>query len=266
MHIDHIFNVFKNNISNISIIWKENEYTYKSLLNNIEKSKLLIDSHSIIPGSVVALIGDFSLNSIAMLFALIESSCIIVPLSGSSNISHKKLFDIAKVEFLFLIDDNDDITFKKHSLISHHELYNLIREKGHPGLVLFTSGTTGEPKAAVHDFLPLLEKFKSSRKALRTLNFLLFDHWGGLNTLFHILSNGGVVVITNDRNPENICKIIEKFKIELLPASPTFLNLLLLSGAYNKFNLSSMKIISYGTEPMPEYTLKRLIKFFLVLI
>jgi len=33
---------------------------------------------------------------------------------------------------------------------------------------------------------------------------------------------------------------------------------LLLSGAYKKFNLRSLKIISYGTEPMPESTLKRL--------
>ena len=29
--------------------------------------------------------------------------------------------------------------------------------------------------------------------------------------MFHILSNGGVLVITKDRNPENICKLIEKF-------------------------------------------------------
>ena len=47
--------------------------------------------------------------------------------------------------------------------------------------------------------------------------------------MFHILSNGGVVIATKDRNPENICKLIEKHKIELLPASPTFLNLMLLS-------------------------------------
>jgi acyl-coenzyme A synthetase/AMP-(fatty) acid ligase len=76
--------------------------------------------------------------------------------------------------------------------------------------------------------------------------------------MFHILSNGGVAIATKDRNPENVCKLIEKYKIELLPASPTFLNLMLLSGAYENFNMSSLKIISYGTEPMPESTLKRL--------
>ena len=262
MYIDYIFNVFKENKSDISIIWKGNKYSYKSLRKNIEKSILLIDSYRIKPGTVVALVGDFSPNSIALLLALIKKACIIVPLSGSTNTSEKQLFDIARVEFSFIINENDDITTEKFSQISDNEYYKLIREKEHPGLVLFTSGTTGEPKAAVHDFLALLEKFKLRRKALRTLNFLLFDHWGGLNTMFHILSNGGVVITTIDRNPENICKLIEKYKIELLPASPTFLNLMLLSGGYKNYDLSSLKIISYGTEPMPESTLKRLNKAF----
>ena len=262
MYIDYIFNVFKENKSDISIIWKGNKYSYKSLIKNIEKSILLIDSYRIKPGTVVALVGDFSPNSVALLLALIKKACIIVPLSGSTNTSEKQLFDIARVEFAFIINENDDITTEKFSQISDNEYYKLIREKNHPGLVLFTSGTTGEPKAAVHDFLALLEKFKLRRKALRTLNFLLFDHWGGLNTMFHILSNGGVVITTIDRNPENICKLIEKYKIELLPASPTFLNLMLLSGGYKNYDLSSLKIISYGTEPMPESTLKRLNKAF----
>ena len=262
MYIDYIFNVFKENKSDISIIWKGNKYSYKSLTKNIEKSILLIDSYRIKPGTVVALVGDFSPNSIALLLALIKKACIIVPLSGSTNTSEKQLFDIARVEFAFIINENDSITTEKFSQISDNEYYKLLREKENPGLVLFTSGTSGEPKAAVHDLLALLEKFKLRRKALRTLNFLLFDHWGGLNTMFHILSNGGVVITTIDRNPENICKLIEKYKIELLPASPTFLNLMLLSGGYKKYDLCSLKIISYGTEPMPESTLNRLNKAF----
>jgi len=47
-------------------------------------------------------------------------------------------------------------------------------------------------------------------------------------------------------------------KIELLPASPTFLNLLLISEAYKEYDLSSLKLITYGTEPMPASTLERL--------
>jgi acyl-CoA synthetase (AMP-forming)/AMP-acid ligase II len=45
--------------------------------------------------------------------------------------------------------------------------------------------------------------------------------------------------------------------VELLPTSPTFLNLLLLSGAHERHDLSSLKLITYGTETMPESTLKK---------
>jgi len=39
---------------------------------------------------------------------------------------------------------------------------------------------------------------------------------------------------------------------------PTFLNLLLMSGVYAQHDLSSLKRITYGTEVMPETTLRRL--------
>jgi len=262
VYIDFLFDVFNEFEDNDSIIWLDTKHSYKSLIKNIEKSQLLIDSHQIQPGTAVAVIGEFSPNSIALLLALIEKACIIVPLTNTSNKNENKLFNIAQVEFVFRVSADDVITIETVSKKTDNDYYKVIRERKHPGLVLFTSGTSGEPKAAVHDFLVLLDKFKTRRLALRTVNFLMFDHWGGLNTMFYILSNGGVVITTKDRNPEIICKLIEKHKIELLPASPTFLNLLLLSGEYKAYDLSSLKIISYGTEPMSENTLKRVNEIF----
>ena len=110
----------------------------------------------------------------------------------------------------------------------------------------------------MHDFVPLLKKFQVPRHAYRTISFLLFDHIGGVNTLFYTLSNGGCLVTLSDRSPEAVCQAIEAFKVEIVPTSPTFLNLLLLSEAYKRFDLSSLELITYGTEPMPEATLKRL--------
>ena len=258
MYIDFLLKIFKESLDRDAIIWKNKIYNYGWLDDNISKYQELIDSHQIKKGTVVALEGDFSPNSIVLLLALIEKACIIVPLTNTSRKNEKNLFDIAQVEVVFRIDEKDDISLENISKRLNNDYYDVIRKRKHPGLVLFTSGTSGEPKAAVHNFLVLLEKFKTRRHALRTLNFLLFDHWGGLNTMFYILSNGGVVIATKDRNPENVCKLIEKHQIELLPASPTFLNLMLLSGVYENYNLNSLKIISYGTEPMPESTLKKL--------
>jgi acyl-CoA synthetase (AMP-forming)/AMP-acid ligase II len=44
----------------------------------------------------------------------------------------------------------------------------------------------------------------------------------------------------------------------MLPTSPTFVNLLLMSHAYERYDLSSLKLITYGTEVMPASTLTRM--------
>src|SRR5262249_44967828 len=143
-----------------------------------------------------------------------------------------------------------------------HELYQRLRVRGNPGLILFSSGSTGKHKCALHDLAFLLKKFSVPRHAYRTLVFLQLDHIGGINTLLYTLANGGTTVVADDRSPEAVCRAIERFRAQLLPTSPTFLNLLLLSEEYLRHDLSALELITYGTEPMPETTLKRVAQAF----
>jgi len=262
MKVDFIYNVFKEVRNDIAIIYKDHEVTYDKLLSLIPQWKEKMNAWGIKPGDVVSVVGDFTPNTIAIVFGLIENQCIIVPFDYPQKHNITKKLQIAGVSKIVTVDEDDHATFKENKDKINHEFYETLIENEKPGLVLFTSGTSGEPKGAVHDFTKLLEKFKVRKRTFRTLNFLLFDHWGGLNTMFHTLSNGGVVLALNNRNPKAICAFIEKHKIELLPASPTFLNLLLLSEEYKNFDLSSLKLITYGTEPMPESTLKRIKNIF----
>lgn len=259
MEIDFITKKFAAHIFDNAIIWKNRVYLYSDLISGIIRAKKFIELKAILPGEVIALNGDFTPNTIALLLALIENSNIIVPFTVPSGESEIVKFSIAGVEKSIVVniqtDDYDLIKCDKPS--ATNEYYVQLRKRQVPGLVLFTSGTSGEPKAAVHDFQKLLLKFKTPRKSLRTVNFLLFDHWGGLNTLFHTLSNAGVVLSLHSRKPDSVCDYIEKYKIELLPVSPSFLNILLFSGVYRNYDCSSLKLITYGTEPMPESTLKR---------
>jgi long-chain acyl-CoA synthetase len=264
MDINFLIEDFKCNEEKNWIVWNSITLTYGELLIKKHETDLFLLKNGICKGQTVALVGDFTPNSIAFLLSLISNDNIIVPLSNPLSEKDKNKLDIAEVEWVIEIDKlNDTFTLIRYNvLVYKNSLYKLIQEKNKPGLVLFSSGTSGNPKAAVHNFELLLNKFKTKKKSLKTINFLLFDHWGGLNTLFHTLSNSALVLSIENRNPELICKIIQEYQVELLPASPSFINLLLLSDFHKNYNLNSLKLITYGTEPMPQSTLRRAIEVF----
>jgi acyl-CoA synthetase (AMP-forming)/AMP-acid ligase II len=80
--------------------------------------------------------------------------------------------------------------------------------------------------------------------------------------MLYTLSNAGCMVTVRERSPDAILAAIERHRVELLPTSPTFLNLVLLSEAYKRHDLSTLKTVTYGTEPMPQSTLERFHELF----
>lgn len=262
MYIDFLLDVFEANKSKDAIIWQDKVFSYSWMIEALEKWQNKLRSDGIPENSVVSLEADFSPNAIALLLALLEHGCVIVPLTASVEAKKPEFRDISQVEFIIEIDKNDQAQIKRTGINANHEILLKLKRERRPGLVLFSSGSTGKSKAAVHDFVPLLEKFKVPRHTLRTITFLLFDHIGGINTFLYNLSNGGCIITIQDRSPDEVCRAIEKYRVQLLPTSPTFINLILLSEAYKNYDLSSLEMVTYGTEPMPESTLQRFHKIF----
>ena len=254
--VDFIIDDIKSFGNDIAIVTDGKEYTYNDLLGEYEKGRSFLEKNNVPDSSIVALRGEFSPKTIGMMLAIVGKNCIYVPVSTAVK-DPSKYIKISEVQFYI---DGDKV--EKYNTVPQHEILTGLIEKKQPGLVLFSSGTTGDPKAAVHNLMPMLEKYKVKGKKIRSLAFLLFDHIGGFNTVMYNISNGGMLVTLKNRSPEEVATYIEKYKLELLPTSPSFLNMILYSHIYEKHNLSSLKIISYGTEPMPESTLKMLHQIF----
>lgn len=206
------------------------------------------------PGDVVALIGDFEPRAIQSLLRLFDLGAVVVPLTLDTHADHAYFFEAAGVDVVL---DGEGVRRLRCKRLSH-PLLDHLRLAGHAGLVLFSSGTTGRPKAILHDFETFVARFQTPRPALRTLNFLLFDHIGGINTLFHTLFNHGTTVIPSGRSPEAVLQDIAVHAVELLPTTPTFLRLTLMSGLLEGGAPPSLRVVTYGTEAMDQATLDRL--------
>lgn len=261
-HIAFLLDVFAEVADRDAIVWRGTTYDYRWLLKAVDEARDLLDRHAVRPGTVVSLEADFSPMAVALFLVLVERGAIVVPLTSSVEAKKPRFREIAEVEVVITVGGDDAVSVVREERGATHPLLGSLREREAPGLVLFSSGSTGESKAALHDLRGILAKFTVRRHALRSIVFLLFDHIGGVNTLLYTLSNGGCIVTVSGRSSDEVCDAIERYKVQLLPTSPTFLNLLLLSEAWKRHDLSTLETITYGTEPMPEATLRRVCEVF----
>ncbi len=245
------------------------QHTYLELVHAVKAWCSLCEEHDVVAGDVVGLRADFSFSSIAALLALLKTRCVVALVPKDVRALPDYLAS-ARVQYLLTIAEQnsvapegqrrEEITWTNHAARATHPLLDTLRAAKHPGMVIFTSGSSGQPKAVLHDHTRFCTKFAAKGKALNTLAFLLFDHIAGQDTLHYTLSAGGTLVLTTNRRPGAVCKLIDRHRVEVLPTSPSFLNLLTLSGEVLSHDLSSLQFITYGSEPMSCAVLARVVE------
>jgi hypothetical protein len=247
---------FKDN-DQTAIIYDGKKYSYNELYIKIKEIENFIKD-KIKSGEVVAILADYSFVSIALFFALYENKNIIAPITSTSQ---KEIDGKVKESFSTKIInlENEKLVITNIKSEASHKIINDLQTSKCAGLILFSSGSTGAPKAMIHNLDTLVDGYGDKKqKQINMLVFLMFDHIGGINTMLNILSMNATMIIPQNRNADDICKLIEEYKIAVLPSSPTFLNLILINRSYEKYDLSSLRMITYGTETMSEGLLNRL--------
>jgi acyl-coenzyme A synthetase/AMP-(fatty) acid ligase len=229
--------------------------SYAELISEIEQWNARFVQLNVLPGTVVAVRADYSMSAMGALISLLSLRAIAALIPRDRADEHYLKDSHASA----LLDLRTDGGYEWLPLTqpAPHPLLAKLRDQGHGGILLFTSGSTGRPKAALHSAERFLYKFRKPGRRFRTLAFLLFDHVAGLDTMFYTLVSGGTLVLTRQRDPKSIARLIETCKVEVLPTSPTFLRLFCLADSAHQHDFSSLQIITYGSEPMDPATLTR---------
>lgn len=250
--------------------------TYREMVDRIAAITDVMTQAGVTAGSVVAFPGQYSADNVATFLAIADRKAIAVPLPDEATARIERLMAISRVTHAVDRDRNvaeiaetfgpGNETLGEFRDVDtypiRHPLYDKLVAENHAGLVLFTSGTTGDPKAAVQDLDRLRLRYAQPREVGMMLAFMHIDHIGGVNTLLYVLSHGGTAVVPKSRSPHDVAAAIAEHRIQVLPVSPTFLNLLLISGVADRFDLSSLRRITYGSEPMPQSVLDRVAETF----
>jgi long-chain acyl-CoA synthetase len=227
-------------------------YSYADLAKLIQRQKALIDSRGC-AGQLVALLADYGIVAIAMELALLKSGCAVALISRRGERQELEMIELCQAQWICRIQNDDSVMLTPTGMVPVHPLLTSSSWQDDSAIILFTSGSSGRPKAVVHSSDSLIARhIRKQKRSLRTIAFLLFDHIGGLNTLLYVLCNGGTLVIPESRQPEVIARVIKEDRVQALTTSPTFLNLLIWSGVAAHHDLSSLEVINFGSEPIPQ--------------
>ena len=235
-------------------------YTFSDFVNQINEFKNLL-SNKIRNHDRVLIYSDYTFHSISLLISLSDLNVNIIPLVKTTESEYQEKVESVNPHLILSFNDYNKLIIRKSKLIPNKEdVFNDVINKGDTGIILFSSGTTGKPKVMIQNLTKIISSIKIPRrqKSLKFIILLMFDHIGGINTLFNCLINGSPFIIPEDRSPSLVISLINKHQVNILPTTPTFLNLLMIDESFDSSKLKSLKLITYGTERMSEVILNKL--------
>lgn len=278
----------------IAFKFEDKTYTYQDMNSEVNKLANGLIARDIKKGDKVALMMKNSDLFVMAFYAIMKAGAVAVPIN----------FRLTEREVAYILNDSDScavffdtdysdlmnniakqndklrLYVAKNHVIDNQETFEELQSSNdaEPAVevnerddaeILYTSGTTGNPKGALFDHLRILEvglnvaiTFKIGPED-NLLHVAPLFHSAQLN-LFLISGTyvGNTQIIHEDFHPVNVLKTIEQEKITFFFGIPTMYNFLLQVPNRNDYNLSSVSRYGYGAAPMPVSLIEQTVELF----
>ncbi len=263
---------------------------FERQVNNVAFA--LAQDHKIDKGDRVALLLENCREFCTAALAILQIGAVVVPLN-SRSLEHEQeylLKDsgaralICDVAFLGIIEKiKKKLPSLEHLLVvgsrepTGYRSFDDLLQKEAPwkiladlapeelAIILYTSGTTGQPKGAMITHFNLCINLINVNRALDTLAedrtliaAPLFHVTGIFFQFLHMVSVGGTSVLIRKYKTLPLLELMEKEKITFFIGVPTMYMMMLSRPEFGKFDLRPWRIGAYGGSIMPDSTIAQL--------
>lgn len=269
-----------------ALIMDGNQRTYGEIFDRARRIASYLKAQGIGKGDPVALISSNHLDYVETEVGCVMAGAVVVKLNwrfAAPELHHLLVFN--HVKYIFFRSQDDTIRREMAGMITELcpaadlermdeilEGYEPVGEfvpRGDDEVLmhLHTSGTTGQPKTVRYGNREFLDELEACVRSLLFDEHTVFQM---MSQLFHsacigtysCLACGGTLVMFSKFTPESYLASVEKNKVNRISAIPTVLTALLNCPTLEKYDLSSIRMVSYSTCPMPPALIRRAIDKF----
>ncbi|HXK20161.1 MAG TPA: AMP-binding protein, partial [Polyangiaceae bacterium] len=125
-----------------ALVARGQQVSYGELLGASTVWAERLTEQGVTAGSVVGIEGSFSLNACGAFLAAMRLGAVLVPLTPLMRTQREKFLSIAEVTLLIELDAADGFTLSPLARPVTNPLTLKLTARQHPGLVIFSSGST----------------------------------------------------------------------------------------------------------------------------